>query len=151
MKIKDFLDFKSIEINLEVKDKLDLISKMLDLASLTGKVLNKDEALKEILNREAVLSTGVGKGVAIPHAKTKNVKESVASFAVLKEPIDFDALDGQPVKIVCLLLSLESNVGNHLKLLSKISRLVNNDNIRNELLNTKDKNEILTILSIMDD
>lgn len=151
MKIKDYLDTRSIAINLEVNNKLELLNRMLDLAYNTGKVINKEEALKEILNREAVLSTGVGKGIALPHAKTKFVKDSILSFATLKEPLDYESLDGQPVKIVCLLLGLENNVGAHLKLLSKISRLLNNDILRTELLNAKDNYDVINILSKMDD
>jgi len=146
MKINDILNIDSIVVNLEIDNKEKLLTLMLDLAAKSGKVTDKEMTLKEIFAREQVLSTGIGKGIALPHAKTKHVVDSCASLVILKNPIDYDSLDGQPVRIVVMLIGLDTNVALHLKYLSKISRLLNNDSFRNQLLNCNSSNEVLQLL-----
>ncbi len=151
MKISDILDIKSIDVGFVPKNKEELLTYMLQLASFSNKIINKEEALKEIFARESILSTGVGKGIALPHAKTKSVKESVGALVILQSSIDYDSLDGQPVNIIFLLLGLENNVGIHLKLLSKISRLLNNDIFREDLLNCQSPEHVIRLLKKMED
>lgn len=142
MKISEILTKKSIRINVEVKTKKDLLLQLLDLAKESGKISNPDNAAKEIFERERIMSTGVGKGIALPHAKTDAVEDSIGAIALLKKPIDYDSLDGMPVNIAFMLLGKEHNVGYHLRLLSKISRYLNNDNFREKLLNCKTEDEV---------
>ncbi len=145
MNIFDILHKESINIGLKAKDKNELIERLLGLAENSGKIDDHEEARKEIFARESIMSTGVGKGIALPHAKTKGVQDSVASMAIMAEPIDFDALDGEPVDIAFLILGRENNVGTHLRLLSKISRLLNTENFRNELIGCKSEEEALEL------
>ena len=98
---------------------------------------------KAVFEREKIMSTGVGKGLAIPHAKTKAVTENHAAFALLKEPLDFDSIDGEPVRLVFLLVGPESNNSQHIKLLSRISRLMNSGSFRETILNCTSTEEIL--------
>lgn len=71
----------------------------------------------------------MGKGFAIPHGKTDEIKDIVAAFAILKEPIDFDSIDLEPVKFIFLIVGKESLLNAHIKLLSRISRLMNKDDL----------------------
>lgn len=146
MKISEILKLDSIEVNFEATDKESLLVKMLDLAATSGKIIDKEQTLKEIFAREQILSTGIGKGIALPHAKTKHVTDSCASLVLLKNPIEYESLDGDKVKIVVMLIGLENNVAIHLKYLSKISRLLNNDNFRNQLLNCTKKEQVLELI-----
>jgi fructose-specific phosphotransferase system IIA component len=146
MKITNVLQNHTIQTLIEVNDKTHLLNTLLELVNKTGKLLNKEEAMKEILKREQIMSTGVGKGIAIPHAKTDYVEDSVASLVTLSKPIDFDSIDGEPVNIAFLLLGRENNVGNHLRLLSKISRLLNDESFRNKLLKCKNNNEVIELI-----
>jgi fructose-specific phosphotransferase system IIA component len=146
MKITSILEKNSIETPLSAGSKSELLDKMLRLAEKSGKVNNPKEAKREILEREKIMSTGVGKGIALPHAKTNAVEDSIGALAILPDPIDYEALDGEPVDIVFLLLGRENNVGNHLRLLSKISRLMNNESFQSRLRECKSSDDVMQLL-----
>ena len=143
MKISDILNEKIISTDLDCKDKDDAINKLIDLASHSGLMLNVDKVRHCVFEREKLVSTGVGKGFAIPHGKTDEIKEIVAAFAVLKNPIDFDSIDLEPVKFIFLIVGKESLLNAHIKLLSRISRLMNKDNFRDKLEEAKSPEEVL--------
>ena len=89
------------------------------------------------------MSTGVGNGFAIPHGKTDAVADIVASFGITAEPINYQALDDKPVRLVFLLVGKENLVGPHIKLLSRISRLMNKEEFRTKLLGLQTPKEVL--------
>ncbi len=146
MRISDILDEKSIKIGLAVDTKEELIDQLIFLTEKQGKIIDKDEVRQEVFEREKIMSTGVGKGIALPHAKTNAISDVCGAIAILKDPIDFDSLDKEPVKIAFLLLGLESNVGLHLRLLSKISRLMNNDSFKSQLLSLNTPKEVIELI-----
>ena len=143
MKITDILKKESVKLELEANNKETLLQDMVELAKESGKISNPEEALKELHKREAIMSTGVGKGIALPHAKTNSVEDSVGALTILKNPVNFNSLDGKPVEIAFMLLGRENNVGNHLRLLSKISRLMNNDPFRKKLMSAESPDEVI--------
>ena len=98
-----------------------------------------------IFDREKIMSTGVGSGFAIPHGKTDAVSDIVAAFAVTAQAIDYQSLDDQPVRLVFLLVGRDNMVGPHIKLLSRISRLMNKEDFRKQLLEAKSPREIFEI------
>lgn len=151
MKISDILDEKSVLVQLEASSKSELLEKMMGLAMNSGRISDKSAAFKEVLEREKIMSTGVGKGIALPHAKTNVVDGSVGALGILKKSVDFNSLDSKPVNIVFLLLGKESNVGNHLRLLSKISRLMNNNEFRESLEKKNNAREVLQLISEFED
>jgi fructose-specific phosphotransferase system IIA component len=146
MKISDILNIESIKIGLKVESKRELLNQMVSLAEKSKKLLDREEVLAEVIEREKIMSTGVGKGVALPHAKTNAVLENIAALAILAEPIDFNAIDDSPVNIVFLLLGTENNVGNHLRILSRASRIMNNDEFREKLLKCNTPSEVKSLL-----
>lgn len=145
MKISDILTEDVIEIRLEAKDKTEAINKMVDLANLSGKILDIEKVRTIVFEREKLVSTGVGKGFAIPHGKSDDISDIVAAFAILSEPIDFDSIDSEKVQYIFLLVGKDSMLNMHIKLLSRISRLMNKDEFRNSLLTAKSKSELLQI------
>lgn len=149
--IRNILDIRSIVVGLDVKDKDELLETMVELAAESGNILDIEEAKERIVEREKLMSTGVGNGVALPHAKTNQIKKTVGSFAVLKEPIEYDALDNQDVKIVLLLLGKETNVGEHLKLLSSISKQLGKETFISEILQSETSDDILNIFEKYDE
>jgi fructose-specific phosphotransferase system IIA component len=151
MKLTEILNEKNIEIGLNASNKEQLLNSMLNLAERSGKIKDKNEVIKEIFKREKIMSTGVGKSIALPHAKTDSVDGPACSFAILEEPVDFDSLDGEPVSLVFLLLGRESDVTLHLKLLSKVSRILNNESYRVELSRSKSAKDIQEIFSQIDE
>lgn len=145
MKITDILNENVVRTNLPGSTKEDIINAMIDLAGSNEKVVDKERMRAAIFEREKIMSTGVGSGFAIPHGKTDAVNDIVASFAVTAQPIDYQSLDDQPVRIVFLLVGRDNMVGPHIKLLSRISRLMNKEDFRRKLLEAAGPTDILQI------
>ena len=145
MKISDILSSEVIEVNLAVTDKDDAIRKIIDIAARSKKILDINKVTETIFEREKLVSTGVGKGFAIPHGKTDAISDIVASFVITGNPIDFDSIDGEPVRFIFLLVGKETLLNTHIKLLSRISRLMNKEEFRDKLLDAKTKEEVLSI------
>ncbi|MBP1649542.1 MAG: putative IIA-like nitrogen-regulatory protein PtsN [Bacteroidetes bacterium] len=143
MKISDILTDDLVVTGLQGKTKDDVIDAMIDLVAASPKVLDKEKVRKAIFERERIMSTGVGNGFAIPHGKTDAVTDIVAAFAVTAEPIDYQSLDEKPVRLVFLLVGKDNLVGPHIKLLSRISRLMNKEDFRKRLLGPQTAREII--------
>jgi PTS system fructose-specific IIC component len=145
MKVSEYLNEDNVLLNVEAKDKYELIDKLIEVASKSGKIFDKEKVREAVYEREKILSTGVGKGFAVPHGKTDAVNDIVLAFAITKEPLDYEALDNQPVRLVMLMVGKDNLVSSHIKLLSRISRLMNNDEFRENLLHAQTKEEVLEI------
>lgn len=143
MRISDILTENLVATGLAGKSKDDIIDAMIELVAASPKVQDKDKVRKAIFEREKIMSTGVGNGFAIPHGKTDAVTDIVAAFAVTAEPIDYQSLDEKPVRLVFLLVGKDNLVGPHIKLLSRISRLMNKEEFRKRLLELKTPKEII--------
>ena len=109
-------------------------------------ILDKKITIDSLLEREELGSTGVGQGIAIPHSKTKGVKELIGAFGVAKSGVDFDALDGETVNIFFLLLAPEGAAGLMLKALARVSNFLKNKYYRRKILDAKDKSDIVQIV-----
>ena len=145
MKITDILTEEVVRTNLPGKTKSDVINAMVELAAHQKKIVDKEKMREAIFERERIMSTGVGGGFAIPHGKTDAVSDIVGAFAVTAEPIDYQSLDERPVRILFLLVGRDNMVGPHIKLLSRISRLMNKPEFRERLLKATSPGEILDI------
>jgi mannitol/fructose-specific phosphotransferase system IIA component (Ntr-type) len=132
-----------IPLHAESKDALlrELVSMVAD-----GRGSDPEEVLRAVREREAVLSTGIGHGVAIPHGKSSAVPELRLAAGRTSSPIEFDALDGQPVGLFFLLVGPETAAGPHIKALSRISRLVRRDDVRDRLIAARSSEEFLQAL-----
>ena len=145
MKISDILDESLVKTALPGTTKDEIITEMIDIVGTSKKVLDKEKVKDAIFDREKIMSTGVGNGFAIPHGKTDAVSDIVAAFAITAQPIDYQSLDEQPVRLVFLLVGKDSMVGPHIKLLSRISRLMNKEEFRKKLLTAASPKEVLEI------
>ncbi len=143
MNIFSLLDPQTVFPALEVNDKAEILDTL--VSSLKGKVSNGEiEKIRTaVIEREKIMSTGVGKGLAIPHGKTAGIEETYAAFAILKNPVDYEAIDDQPVNMVFLLVGPQSSNSLHIKLLSRISRLMNNSDFRDRLRECDSADEII--------
>lgn len=119
---------------MEVSEKDRLIEQMVALVSSAPSVRDAEKLAADVLAREAQMSTGVGAGVALPHARSSSVTETVAAFATLADPVEYAALDGQPVQLVLLLAGPESERSAHVRLLGRVSRLMSDSAFRARLL-----------------
>jgi fructose-specific phosphotransferase system IIA component len=143
MKIGDILTEDVVVTGLAGNSKDEIIDAMIELVGRSPKIIDKEKVRDAIFEREKIMSTGVGNGFAIPHGKTDAVSDIVAAFAVTAEPIDYQSLDEKPVRLVFLLVGKDNMVGPHIKLLSRISRLMNKEEFRKRLIELKTPREIL--------
>ena len=145
MQIASLLEETFIAVNMSAGTKEEVLNKVVDMLGASPNVLDIEKVRRAIIEREKIMSTGVGHGFAIPHAKVDALSDIVAAFATLDHPVDFQALDGQPVRIVFMLVGRETHVGTHLKLLSRVSRLMNSETFREQLLQAKTPAEVLQL------
>jgi nitrogen PTS system EIIA component len=115
-------------------------------AELTGQ--SERGVLEILLQREKLGSTGVGNGIAIPHGKLAKLGRLFGLFARLERPVDFDALDGQPVDLIFLLLAPEGAGADHLKALARVARLLRDGEIARKLRNSRDVDAIYAVLTL---
>jgi PTS system nitrogen regulatory IIA component len=146
MNIMDFLSEKAISANLRSKNKKEVIEELADLLVKAGEIKDKEKIVKILFEREALGSTGIGQGIAIPHGKSDKVKKLVAALGISKQGIDFESLDGEPAYIFFLLVAPLDSAGPHLKALARISRLLKDKFFRDALKNAQTNEEILDIV-----
>ncbi len=145
MKVLDLLSKNFIIADLKSNSKQDVINELISLFENDPRVIDIEKVRDAVLEREKIMSTGVGKGFAIPHGKTNAVNDILAAFGKSNQPIEYDALDGHPVYLVFLLVGKDNLVSNHIKLLSRISRMMNKDEFREKLMKAKTADEVLEI------
>ena len=145
-KIADYICLETINLDLKSKNKDSVIRELYDNIKSAGKI--KDEALgyKDVCLREEMGSTGIGKGVALPHAKTKAVDEVVLTLGISKEGVEYGSVDEESVKILFMFLCPEEKTQEYLKVLARISRWIREESFRERLLKAKSKEEIREII-----
>jgi fructose-specific phosphotransferase system IIA component len=147
MKVSELLNPGVIIADLKGNKKEEVINELIDLFKEDSRVQDVEKVRSAVLDREKIMSTGVGKGFAIPHGKTNSITDIIAAFGKTKNPVDYDALDNQPVHLVFLLVGKDNLVSKHIKLLSRISRMMNKDDFRNRLLEAGSAEVILDIFN----
>jgi fructose-specific phosphotransferase system IIA component len=145
MKVLDLLNKNFIIPDLQGQTKEEVINELIDLFKKDPRVIDLGKIRDAVLEREKIMSTGVGKGFAIPHGKTNAINDILAAFGKSNKPIEYDSLDGRPVNLVFLLVGKDNLVSKHIKLLSRISRMMNKDEFREKLINATTSEEILEI------
>ena len=143
MNLSDIIDARSVLPNLKAQSKKQLL---VEIAAAAAGRAGVDQRIifETILTREKLGSTGLGQGIAIPHGKFPGLKRV---FARLAQPLDFDAVDGEPVDLVFLLLAPEHAGADHLKALARISRLLRDSHIVSKLRGTADAAALYAILT----
>ena len=136
-----------VRIGLGAATKADVLRAVVALAATSPAVTDAAALLADVEAREATLSTGVGDGLALPHARSAAVRESVAALATLAAPVDYDALDGAPVDLVLLLAGPLGDPGAHVRLLSRVSRLMSRAGVRARLLASTDADDFCAALA----
>ena len=146
MRISDILTAKRVYTDSKADDKRELLQ---FLASKAARSLDVDERtiFDALLERESLGSTAFGHGTAFPHARLANIKKVKAFFARLDNAIDFEAVDGQPVDLVFVLISPEDSGADHLTALASISRLLKDEEICKKVRKAKNNDAIYSILS----
>ena len=145
MTIYQLLSPKNILLELEVDYKFDAINALVD--TFVDVIENEllEEIREAIISREKIMSTGIGQGLAIPHGKTDAITQNYAAFARLKEPIEFNSIDSKPVQLIFLMVSPYSDQKSHIRLLSRVSTLMNYDDFRSNLLIVPNQEDLVEL------
>lgn len=148
MKIMDFLSSEGIVIDLKAQDKKAAIAELVDQLVKAKKIKKTAEAevIETVLEREKLGSTGIGQGVAIPHGKTDAVSEQIGALGISQKGVEFNSLDGEPVHLIFFLVGPVEVAGQHLKALSRISRLFKDKFFRQALREAKSVEEVIKII-----
>ena len=147
MAVINLIEEDIIKIPLEAKTKPDVIKELVDVLKKAGKIEDAESVFRAVMLRENMGSTGLEKGIAVPHAKTHKVNNLVLAIGVSPEGVDFDSLDGEPSKLFFLLIATPQQAGPHIEALSEIARLTRSSNFCKLLLNAKTPKEIVDIFS----
>lgn len=148
MKLKNILSPSLVKMHLEGKTKEEIIRELLEVLATNGKITDVETVFSGIMAREKEMSTGIQHGVAIPHVKTKAVKNLVACIGLKPEGVDFQALDGEPSTIFIMTVSPIDRVGPHVQFLAEISKVIKTADTRKSLLETKTPQEVLAIFGL---
>lgn len=153
MQIMDFMSKKALVTDIKAAKKEDVIKELLDALINAGEIekRNRNKLIEALMAREALGSTAIGQGIAIPHAKCDCVDKLVAAFGLSKKGVDFDSLDGEPAYIFFLLVAPQDSAGPHLKALARISRLLKDKYFRDNLRACIDEKSIIKIISQEDE
>lgn len=146
MRITDLLKKQGIALNVKVSSKDEAIDKLVNLMDASGNLNDKKEYKNKVLERESLSTTGIGDGIAIPHAKTKAVKNPGLSSMVVKDGVDYDSLDGAPAKLFFMIAAPESANNLHLEVLARLSTILMDESFRESLINAKSKEEYLKLI-----
>ena len=152
MKFSDFVCTDAIKPQLNADDKNSVISEMVESLVEAGQVSTeeKDDIIKAILKREELGSTGIGRGIAVPHTKHPSVDRLVGTVAVSVDGVDFDSLDGEKVQLLFLLVSPPDRPSDHLRALEHISRQLRDEMFCRFLKQSKTKEDISQLLEEAD-
>ena len=147
MLLTELLTPDRIKIPLASTEKDALLRELVEIVGGATASGDGEEVLRAVREREQVLSTGIGNGVAIPHGKSAAVGSLVLAAGVTPKGVDFEALDGQPVQLFFLLVGPESASGEHVKALSRISRLLRRDTFRSRLVAAATPQEFFSVIA----
>ena len=147
MRITDLLSKDGIELNVNAKDKNDIINKMTKLMLKTGRITDLNAYTELVLKREEEGSTGVGEGTAIPHGKGDCVTEPGLVAMVVPNGVEYDALDGKPVNLLFMIAAPNTSDNVHLDVLSRLSTMLMDADFKNKLISAKSKEEFLNIIN----
>ncbi len=145
-RVSDLLRDDLINLNLSSDEKVKTLEELADLISEREKITDREEFLKSVMAREGLESTGIGRGVAIPHARTDTVERTVVALGRSKEGVDFASLDGRPVHLIFLIVSPERDKRLYIKTLARISRMVRRDDFRRSLLRATTPSDVIALV-----
>jgi mannitol/fructose-specific phosphotransferase system IIA component (Ntr-type) len=152
MKFADFVSREAIRAELRATDKVGVVTELVESLLAAGEIsaADKDDIVKAILKREELGSTGIGRGIAVPHTKHPSVEKLVGTVGVSSNGVEFESLDGEPVQLFFLLVSPPDRPGDHLRALENISRQLRDETFCRFLRQSKSSDDITQLLNEAD-
>lgn len=145
MRLSELFSAENIVTDMPAAGKAELLQAIVRDLAAKGRIKDVDRVIEDVIEREKVMSTGIGNGVAIPHAYTDGVEELVAGFYRTTKDVDFEALDNHPVNLFFIILGPKESRRDHIKVLAKISRLLNHQDFRDDLRNAADAEAVIAV------
>ena len=143
MRLTELLNGQAVSTRLQARSKREVIAELVGLLESAHGIDSQGEILDRVLRREAMMSTGIGNGVAIPHGKARAVDRMVAACGVAAPGIDFESVDGEPASLFILLVSPEAVGAPHVRVLANISRLLKEESVRRTLREARSPDDFL--------
>ncbi|MBN2450285.1 MAG: PTS sugar transporter subunit IIA [Lentisphaeria bacterium] len=145
--LRQTLRAETVKMRLEAATKADAIAELVGILAATGQLRDPAEALRVVLARERMMSTGMEQGIAIPHGKSDTVDGLLVGLALKPEGMDFECQDGQPARILIVTLSPASRTGPHLRFMADITRLLRDEGLRRAVLAAGSPAEVVALLT----
>ena len=147
--MKDFTEYTDIKYIKEIKakDKFDAIEELARVFEGSEVCSNVDELVSALKEREEIMTTGIGFGIAVPHAKIRAVNKIAFAIEISRKGIDFDSIDGNSVNLIILVAAGERQHKEYLKLLSQIMGLLRDENVRRQVISAKEPEKIMELFS----
>ena len=145
MAIVDLIATDVVRVPLKSKTKTEVIRELIDVLNKAGKINDAESVFKAVIARENMGSTGLEKGIAVPHAKTEKVKNLTLAIGIAPDGVDFDSLDGEQSKLFFLLLAQPSQSGPHIEALAEIARITRSQSFCRLLINAKTPEEVVEL------
>jgi fructose-specific phosphotransferase system IIA component len=127
--------------------KEEILNELVTILDKNGKLLNREEVLNDIFQREKTMSTGMQHGIALPHGKSDGVKEMCVAIGLKKDGIDFESIDNEPSKIFIMVVSPKKTQGPHIQFLTSISAILKDEKQRNQIINARSAEEIIGFIN----
>ena len=145
-RVVDYIDVEMINLDIKAKTKRDIIKELLESIKESKKIVDYDKCLSDLYAREELGTTGIGKNVALPHAKTEGVTDLLIGIGVSKNGINYNSIDEEDAKIFFMFLSPSGETQEYLKILARISRLIRENDFRTKIINAKTTSELLDVI-----
>ena len=146
MKLSKFCGESLVTFALQGSTKEEIIEELVDLAATSSMIKDRDRLMEDVKERENLVTTGVGYGVAFPHAKTRSAKGIVIAFGRKEEGVDFEAMDHKPVTLFFLIAAPEDAIGAHLNVMARLSYLMKSEENREKLMQAPSPGDILALI-----
>jgi len=146
MRLSELLNSNAVTLRLKARTKREALVEMVELLEDAHGFKSQGEILTRVLAREAMMTTGIGNGIAIPHGKARSVDRMAAACAIVPEGLDFEADDGQPVHLIALFVSPENAAAAHVRVLANMSRLFKEESVRQKLRESRSAEAFLQAL-----
>jgi len=145
LKVSDFISEEFI-IDIKSKTKKEALKELLEIICKSNRITDKKVFEKAIFNREKLMSTGIGYGIAVPHARDRSVTDFVIALGRKKDGLEYESIDDKPVKLIFMIGASDKQDKDYIKLLSRLVLRLKNDQFVNALLNAKDSAEIINLI-----
>jgi PTS system fructose-specific IIC component len=147
MYLYELLDKDSIVMSLTSRTKDEVLEEMVEVLDKTGKIKDRDAVLKAVVDRERIMTTGIGNGVGVPHCKTAAVDRLVAALGISRQGIDFQAPDDEPARLIFILVAEQNNPGPHVRALARLAKLLSSKDVRDALLAADSPENLLRVIT----